>query len=108
MVSQEKAYRSFHEKIIRSYAIDAMQEAELVIKSPLSTARKFVKKIPHCYEENFDSVGIGKDFRFKSPSMIGSALVVDGTPLWLAFHSMVGLNQQYRGGGVEQQVHRVI
>jgi len=108
MVSQEAAYGFFHEKIIRSYAIDALQEADHGIKPPLSTARKFVKKIPHCHEENFASVGIGKDFRFKSQSIIGSALVVDGTPVWFAFHSMDGVKQQYRGRGAAEQVHRVI
>jgi hypothetical protein len=85
-----------------------MQEAEHIIKPSLSTARKFVKKIPHCHEQKFASVGIGEDFRFKSPSVIGSALVVDGTPIWFAFHSMDGVKQQYRGWGAGEQVHRVI
>jgi len=109
MVSQEAAYGSFHEKIIRSYAIDAfLHEGQTPAKPSLKIARDFLKVIKHCREDKYKSVGIGDDYRYTTEVITGSALVVDRVPIWLAFHSMGGVRQQYRGRGAEQQVHRVI
>lgn len=48
-------------------------------------AEDFLKKLPQLEEYVFDSVGMGKDHRYEGGSIIGTALVVDKTPVHASF-----------------------
>lgn len=44
----------------------------------------FLKKIPQCKEQPFDSVGYGRDYRYEGQKIVGSALVYESTVIHMA------------------------
>lgn len=68
-------------KLVRSYAIDAMEEA--AESSPLTreTVASWVKAALTAKSEKFRSPGLGDDFRFESESLVGSSLLVEDEPV---------------------------
>lgn len=75
-VSLSSAYETLHLKLLKSYAMDAVLEnngKDYSISE--ERARELIDKINDSDVKIFDSVGYGKDFRFKSKDIIGSSLV---------------------------------
>ena len=86
MVSRSAAFGMLHPKLIRSYVMDALTEKPVTAKGkPLDMADAFLKKIPQCKEQPFDSVGYGRDYRYEGKKIVGSALVHEGTVIHMAF-----------------------
>lgn len=86
MVSRPAAFGMLHPKLIRSYVMDALTEKPATAKEkPRDMADAFLKKIPQCKEQPFDSVGYGRDFRYEGKKIVGSALVHEDTVIHMAF-----------------------
>lgn len=85
-VSRAGAFGVLHPKLIRSYVMDALTEKPKPAKeSPRAKVDAFLERILHCTEQDFDSVGYGKDCRYEGRKIVGSALVHDGTVIHMAF-----------------------
>jgi len=86
MVSRPAAFGMLHPKLIRSYVMDALTEKPATAKEkPRDMADTFLRKIPQCREQPFDSVGYGRDFRYEGKKIVGSALVHEDTVIHMAF-----------------------
>jgi hypothetical protein len=85
-VSREKAFRDLFPKMVKSYAMEAVLEDkkdETKVDPPL--AEGFLKEATGCDEKTYDSVGRGREYRYESKAMVGSALAVDDKVIHLAF-----------------------
>ncbi|MBC7334215.1 MAG: hypothetical protein H5T85_07165, partial [Actinobacteria bacterium] len=51
----------------------------------IEDAMKFMKEIEKCNESHFKSIGLGEDYRYESPYIIGSSLFYKGTVIHMAF-----------------------
>ncbi len=86
VVSREDAYASLHDKLVRSYAMDAVVSAEKKgQKGSVEVARAFVRNAATCEGTKHQSVGHGWDHRFQGPEMVGSALVCEDAVIHAAF-----------------------
>jgi hypothetical protein len=88
-VSRPKVYKKLHDKLLRSYAVDAVVERPRPHVSPDGPhgdpVADFLAAVAQCEGEFFPSVAMGEDVRFTGPDLIGSALVVDGGAVHSAF-----------------------
>ena len=88
ILSRDSAYKCLHEKLIKSYALEAMVLkkarcngiSEEMVEIFFGLARA-------CREKSFKSVGLGWDYRFTGEGIVGSALVYRKKALHLAFFS---------------------
>jgi len=86
ILSLASACKILHQKLVKSYAMDALlQKKGKGIASPLDAARTFIKATAECSESKYDSLGHGTDYRFESPKMVGSALVYGDKVIHMAF-----------------------
>ena len=86
LLSRESAYRTFHTKLVKSYALDAERShSHPASESSSPSPQQVLESTLTCTESRFESPGIGHDYRFESPSIAGSALVYEGTVVHLAF-----------------------
>jgi len=95
VLSREPAYRTFHTKLIKSYAVDAevnRSHAEVKVSKP--SPQQFLERAATSTESRFESPGVGHDYRFESPGIAGSALVYDGAVIHLAFFSVAVMNDE--------------
>lgn len=75
-ISLSRAYKVLHKKIIKSYAIDALLENKNKDYNVSGgKAKDFIMKLEDANTKIFDSVGYGKDYRFKGNGVIASSLV---------------------------------
>lgn len=102
-VSLPDAYRNLHQKLLKSYCMDALRQDIIRKKrkeskqeskqnnkknscsSMLESARRFIEEIQRCNETHFKSPGLGEDYRYESQDAIGSALLYDDTAIHIAF-----------------------
>jgi hypothetical protein len=89
IVSRDSAYRVYHEKLLKSYCIDAMYRARQDNQEPGSAkAKEFLEKIAGCTESTkYKSVGKGTDYRFKGQGFTGACLEVEDEVIHMAFLS---------------------
>jgi hypothetical protein len=86
VISREGAYAALHPKLVKSYAIEALAVSKNEFDAPsLDKARAFLGEIRECEGIRFPSVGLGYDYRFEGPSVVGSALVFERSVIHLAF-----------------------
>jgi hypothetical protein len=90
IISRPKAYQKVHAKLLRSYAVDAVVEKPRPHRQSSEEIEgdrvaDFLAAVAQCQGEMFPSVGLGNDVRFKGPDLIGSALLVEGSPVHSAF-----------------------
>ncbi|WP_045222050.1 ARPP-1 family domain-containing protein [Desulfonatronum thioautotrophicum] len=84
-------YSRMHEKIVRSFALDAMERKgqEEVFTGEQATA--FLNRVIASSMESFDALGLGLDVRIMASSVRGGALVENGRVVHLcAFHVSEG------------------
>jgi hypothetical protein len=95
VLSRESAYRTFHAKLIKSYAVDVeVAHSDPVMKSSATSPQQFLDRLTEGTESRFESPGVGHDYRFESPGIAGSALVYEGTVVHLAFFTLDALNSE--------------
>jgi len=86
VVSRAATFRILHPKLIRSYVMDALTERPGRDTTDLSEQiAAFLKRIPQCQEQVFNSVGYGRDCRYEGKKIVGSALVHEGAVIHMAF-----------------------
>jgi len=85
IVSRDAAYRIYHDKLLRSYCIDAVYQSKQDNREPgPGKAKEFIEKISGCNESKYKSVGRGEDHRFEANGFTGAALEVEGEVLHMA------------------------
>ena len=93
-------FGQFFEKIVKSYALDALDSPAKEGKKsiPASMAKRFVESASKCKCQSHPSLGLGENVAFDSRSVSGAALVEKKRVLHLsAFKKVAGV----RGSGVQ-------
>ncbi len=69
-------------KLVRGYAIDALERADAGA-APLTATdvESWLKKLDRVEPKPFPSPGLGEDIRFNGPDVVGAGLVVEATPV---------------------------
>lgn len=90
VVSSEKAYKLLHDKLIRSYALDAIlsPEKEKHEKDAVQQALQFMDKTKKTVESRHKSVGHGCDRRYSGDKLVGSSLTVKDEVIHTVFFSL--------------------
>jgi hypothetical protein len=90
-VSSPVAYRSLHDKLLKSYAIEAvLGENSEKNSTPKNSnlekkSKQFIKQISESNESKYKSIGHGWDHRFESDSVLGSALICQSEVIHASF-----------------------
>jgi hypothetical protein len=72
------AFRAFMQKLVRSYALDAIEESVVGAKPPVAeVVRRFIADMQSAALERFPAIGEGEDLRFGSDALAGGALLAD-------------------------------
>jgi hypothetical protein len=91
VVSRPEVYGRLHERLVRSYALDALLE-EPPADRPAIEARKvtldFLASLETSQEKDFPSVGYGRDYRYRTPGLTGCTLVHEERVIHAAFFSL--------------------
>lgn len=88
VVSRPEVYARLHERLLRSYVIDALLDGTASTNAATEAgadAQAFLATIYNSREEIFPSVGYGSDHRYSAPGLTGSALVHEGHLIHAAF-----------------------
>ncbi len=85
LLSRADRFAAIYSKLIKSYSMEALytQKEETGIYEDEVT--KMMHDIKDCPFSHYSSVGLGIDLRFAGQHLVGSALVVEKTPVHLAF-----------------------
>jgi len=93
LLSRESAYRTFHTKLIKSYALDIeVNRSNPAANTSTVLRQQFLESAATSTESRFESPGVGHDYRFESSGIAGSALVYEGTVVHLAFFDVGTMN----------------
>ena len=85
LLSRSSPYARLHPKLVRSVALDALRERRRSCDHPpVARVAAFIEDATACEQQQYPSVGLGHDLRFQSARVVGSALLVDGTPVHCA------------------------
>jgi hypothetical protein len=85
-LSLESAYAALHDKLVKSYALEAiLVKRRKQVEASVSTAKEFIGQTTTCEETRYKSVGLGWDYRYEAPKLVGSALECDGHVIHAAF-----------------------
>ena len=88
MVSLSSAYAKLHPKLVRSYTLEGLLDAQAkpVTGDGLTTrAKDFLAELAAAEERQFPSIGHGKDYRYKAKALAGTALVHENEVIHAAF-----------------------
>jgi hypothetical protein len=86
LVSSAKAYSLLHDKLVKSYAMEAiLEKAENVSAPDRAQATAFLGETKACAEKKYESVGKGWDYRYEGRLVVGSGLAVEEKVIHLAF-----------------------
>ena len=88
LLSRTAAYHIAHDKLVKSYAMDALLEKGKQAKDPTTKARAFLSACLRAAERRFKSTGHGSDLRYTGKELAGSALLWKSTVLHTAFFAL--------------------
>jgi hypothetical protein len=88
LVSRPGAYSELHDKLLRSYAFEALVRGGE--PGDRSVADAFLKRIAGLSGQRFKSPGLGWDVRFEGDGVLGSALTYRGFVVHAAFFDVGG------------------
>ena len=91
VVSRPEVYGRLHERLVRSYVLDALLDEPPAARPPSdarTVALAFLASLEVSKEEVFPSVGYGRDYRYHTADLTGSALVHEGQLIHAAFLSL--------------------
>ncbi len=94
LVSRAPQYAELHDKLLRSYAFEALVRGGEPGDRPVAEA--FLQRIAVLPGQRFKSPGLGWDVRFDGAGVLGSALVYRGQAVHAAFFD-VGGRERCRG-----------
>jgi hypothetical protein len=85
LFDQPSTLREMLPKLVRSYAIDAIETAGRDNGRPgADAARSFLDRVAEAEVETYPAVGLGTDIRLNAGSLVGAGLVLDDTLVHLA------------------------
>lgn len=85
-VSLESAFSKLHQKLVKSYAMEALLRKKPNTKEPkIKKAKEFMKEAMKCDDKKYRSVGKGWDHRFEGKEIVGSALKLRNKVIHMAF-----------------------
>jgi hypothetical protein len=104
ILSRPEAYSDLHNKLLRSYVVDAMRGNVEGHRHPdPDVVGRFIDQILGCSESSFPSVGLGTDFRLERRELCGSALVCEDTCIHAAFFSNIPFGDEPKMRGFRQR-----
>lgn len=85
-LSRPESYARVHEKLLRSYVLEALIDDEAPPARPAGEERpaEFIQRILFAHDEAYPGVGLGTEHRLEGPGLVGSALVHEGIVVHLA------------------------
>lgn len=107
-VSRPEVYARLHERLVRSYVLDALLEEPPADKPTIEASKvalDFIASLATSQEEVFPSVGYGQDYRYHTPGLTGSALVHEGRVIHSTFLSMDATDAKSRESHISS-LHR--
>ncbi len=104
ILSRPEAYSDIHNKLLRSYVIDAMPgKVESQRHADLESVGRFIDQILGSSESSFPSVGLGTDLRLEHRELCGSALIFEDTCIHAAFFSNTPFEDKSKMRGFRQR-----
>jgi len=88
LVSRAPQYAELHDKLLRSYAFEALVQGGEPGDRPV--AEEFLERVGGLAGQRFKSPGLGWDVRFEGGGVLGSALVYRGHAVHAAFFDVGG------------------
>jgi len=99
--------RRLYQKMIESYALDALEQAGRDRKEPEnSAAEQLLEKIAAARVARYPSVGLGEDLRIKAEGLVGSCLALDGRVIHLALFAGADREAERRSGALSRPGRR--
>lgn len=90
VLSSEDAYKLLHNKLIKSYAMEAiLSHGEKSAPNDVKQAEKFIEMTKQSEETRYKSLGYGYDHRFSGESLSGSSLIYDASIIHSAFFKIL-------------------
>lgn len=80
-----KSYENYHEKLVKSYALDALLEESKPESKIKEKALDFMNIISRSHQASYPSIGHGQDYRFENKVSVGSCLVWNDSIIHTAF-----------------------
>lgn len=96
LVSIPEKYARLHEKLLRSYAFEALVSDRKADGDP-ARGRGFLERIADLQAQSFKSPGLGWDLRFEGNGVLGSVLTYRGRAIHAAFFDVGGVAGAGRG-----------
>ena len=89
LVSSPEVWQDLHDKILRSYAMDALRSQEKC--APQDDSRPSLEELLRDARlSEFDGIGLGKELRIEKPNLTGSALIWNDHPAHLSVFPHLG------------------
>jgi len=87
VVTRPEVYELLHVKLVRSYVLDASlrRDAPVHERDVAKLARGFLDSAQKTSESRHESVGLGYDYRYTGPDVVGSALAYKADMIHCAF-----------------------
>ncbi len=96
LVSIPEKYARLHDKLLRSYAFEALVSDRTAADDP-ALGRAFLERIADLQAQSFKSPGLGWDLRFEGNGVLGSVLTYRGRMIHAAFFDVGGVPGAGRG-----------
>ncbi len=88
VVSQAPQYAELHDKLLRSYAFEALVTGGE--PGDVELAEEFLDRVAGLRGEPFPGVGLGRHVRYEGEGVLGSAVISDGEVVHAAFADATG------------------
>ncbi len=86
IISRPEAYFHLHERLVRSYVLEAPRTSSSIrTASPERATAEFLNAVTKAAEQRFKSVALGWDLRYSGNGIVGSALVHENEVIHVAF-----------------------
>lgn len=85
VVATPTVYSHLHDRLVSSYALDALVDSDGAGADDLRTAKEFIVSLGSARSTVHESPGDGMSHRFTGPGFVGSTLVADDVPLHAVF-----------------------
>lgn len=69
------SYSNYHDKLVKSYALDALLEDKKPNRKIKEKAMNFLEVISKSHQASYPSIGHGEDYRFENKVSVGSCLM---------------------------------
>ncbi len=104
LVSRAPQYAELHQKLLRSYAFEALvRDGE---PGDRAVADAFLERIAGLPGRRYKSPGLGWDVRFEGGGVLGSVLAYRGHAVHAAFFDVGGVSEAGQGGGDPRRQRR--